>query len=787
MSAALMPFPNTPAPQWQHIPHDLKDRAQWIMWRWAYTKDAKLTKVPIEAATGGQASSTDPATWCAYNALLLALHGPRQGSSGAGFVVTEADPYCGIDLDKCRDAETGDIAPWAQREIDRFGSYTEVTVSGTGIRIWLRGSKGTHARCKVPVQVDGILVGTLECYDQGRFFTLSGHHIPTTPTTIEPRQAELDAFLSEHLPARPQRESQPPRAPGPLARSDAEIIEHAMRATNGGAFVALFRHGDLSGYDGDQSRADLALASHLAFWTNGDAGTVDRLFRQSALMREKWDERRGTQTYGERTIEAALAGQTEGYTGARNGSAPAITATDPQDRERPPDDTVKPFPVEVLPESLRRFVVEGAAAKGCPVDFIAVPLLVYAGAAIGATRVLKVKNYWYEAPRVWAAPVGEPGDKKTPALDLARTAVDRHQRTLAKQHRDALKKWENDDKTTRGDKPRLEQVMTTDATLEALAGLLGDNPRGILMAQDELTGWVRGMGQYKQAKGADRQQWLSLWSGSPIIVNRRNRPDALVLPRPFVAVCGGLQPDMLGELSDERGRRDGFIHRVLFTHPDPMPLGEWTEAEVAPSTLDACHAVFAQLFALEPVQDDTDGTACPQEVTFTKDGKAVWVEWFNAHTRQVNAPTFSLALRGPWAKLVSYAARFALILQGVRKAAGEASTEDVDAVSVAGAADLIEYFKSHARRVYRNLLATPEDKQVTEALVWMRRRGGTTFTSREVQNSGLHGIHKREDAQALLRLLDDRGYGKATDPEKVKGGTRVTFTLGDNQRSTVDS
>ena len=230
-----MTFPQTPAPDWLLMVQELKAARQWLNWRWEVTKDGRLTKVPYEAATGEKADTTDPRTWCDYATAKDAV---LQGRfPGVGFVVTEHECLCGIDLDKCRDPETGVIAPWARREIARFNSYAEVTVSGTGIRIWVRGTKGDNERCKVTT---GPLAGHIECYDRERFFTLSGQHIAGTPMLIEPRQAELDAFLAEHLPPRPQREPRPPREPRPLACSDAQIIEKALGASNGAAFAALW-------------------------------------------------------------------------------------------------------------------------------------------------------------------------------------------------------------------------------------------------------------------------------------------------------------------------------------------------------------------------------------------------------------------------------------------------------------------------------------------------------------------------------------------------------------------
>jgi hypothetical protein len=93
------------------------------------------------------------------------------------------------------------------------------------------------------------------------------------------------------------------------------------------------------------------------------------------------------------------------------------------------------------------------------------------------------------------------------------------------------------------------RVVADDTTIEALAGILESNPRGVLVARDELAGWVRAMDQYKGGKGADRQIWLSLWSNAPISVDRKGSPEPVIVESPWVSVTGSIQPEILPDLS----------------------------------------------------------------------------------------------------------------------------------------------------------------------------------------------------------------------------------------------
>lgn len=281
------------------IPARLREVARWVVWRYV-TRKGKPTKVPFSAIDGRAASATDPATWSNFDQALAAFE--SGGFDGIGFVFTGDDLLCGIDLDNCV-GESGKLERWAQAIVDRVGTYTEISPSGRGVKLFVLAKLPRGRRRK----------GKVELYDTARFFTVTGQHLPGTPPTVEERQAEIEAMHAEIF-----GQESPPTPPRPVAvpppvASDDELLSKARAARNGPRFSALFDHGDTSGHDGDHSAADLALCSHLAFWTGGDPVVTDRLFRRSALIRPKWDERRGEATYGERTIQAALRAATEFY------------------------------------------------------------------------------------------------------------------------------------------------------------------------------------------------------------------------------------------------------------------------------------------------------------------------------------------------------------------------------------------------------------------------------------------------------------------------------------------
>ena len=141
------------------LPEELRQRHQWVVWK-LEERDGKPTKVPYIAGGGGKASSTDSLTWRSFEEAVQALETGRY--NGIGFVFSSGDPFAGIDLDKCRDPETGALEEWAEKIVEDFGGYAEVSQSGTGVHIIVMGKAPNKKRGKV------------EAYSSERYFTMTG-------------------------------------------------------------------------------------------------------------------------------------------------------------------------------------------------------------------------------------------------------------------------------------------------------------------------------------------------------------------------------------------------------------------------------------------------------------------------------------------------------------------------------------------------------------------------------------------------------------------------------------
>ena len=281
----------------ENIPQELRDRKAWVTWRVEH-QGGRTVKPPFNPRTSRKAKSNDPSTWGSFDEALGAYE--SGGYDGIGFQLTS--PFVGVDLDGCRNPESGFIDDGAQAIIEQLDSYTEVSPSGRGIHILAEGQlpPGRH-------RISGV-----ELYDRGRYFTVTGRQVADTPSNVESRSVELAAL---HLQLFGQEPSAVPRtvesqastkAHASASVSDEDLVVRMKAANDGQRFERLWRGEWEDDYE-SQSHADLALCAKLAFWTGRDADRIDRLFRQSGLYRSKWDERRGAQTYGEMTIAQAKA------------------------------------------------------------------------------------------------------------------------------------------------------------------------------------------------------------------------------------------------------------------------------------------------------------------------------------------------------------------------------------------------------------------------------------------------------------------------------------------------
>jgi len=280
----------------QAIPRELKARPQWVCF--------KSDKTPVNPRTGRNAKADDPTTWATFAEAVKYYEAHKNnGIAGLGYEFSYYDKYTGCDWDDCRDPETGQLKYCAQVLLDYLSSYGEASPSGTGYHVLLAGKLPRGEGNQTPLNCGG----KIEVYNVDRFFTVTGNHLPGTPTTIQEWNKELKAFHAQVI-AKPKAKNSGPSPT--LDLSDQELIEKALHAADGAKFSRLWK-GDTTGYP-SLSEADYALAHKLAFWTNKNPERIDRLFKQSGLCQDperlkKWKR------LAAQTIRKAIANTPEGY------------------------------------------------------------------------------------------------------------------------------------------------------------------------------------------------------------------------------------------------------------------------------------------------------------------------------------------------------------------------------------------------------------------------------------------------------------------------------------------
>jgi len=282
-----------------HIPEVLIRRPHWLGWKFQRRGD-KCAKVPVNPHTGRLASVVDRGAWSGFEQAKRARE--RFGCDGLGFVLS-GNGIVAIDLDHCVtwDQDRFHINKQAEDIVGWLNSYTEFSPSRGGIHIWLFGCLPEASRRNDAARI--------EIYTNRQYVTVTGDRVPGSAEVLENRVKEVFALYRQFFPSRNSGSGCPvePRSrvsagyryPGIV--DDDGLLERARAAKNGARFRALFDEGGLCGYP-TESEADQALCNLLAFWTGHDSERMDRLFRRSARMRDKWNR----QDYRDRTIGRAL-------------------------------------------------------------------------------------------------------------------------------------------------------------------------------------------------------------------------------------------------------------------------------------------------------------------------------------------------------------------------------------------------------------------------------------------------------------------------------------------------
>lgn len=464
---------------------------------------------------------------------------------------------------------------------------------------------------------------------------------------------------------------------------------------------------------------------------------------------------------------------------------------------------VEPFTPELLPESLRGYVVDVASRiPSVPPDFVAVSAICALAGVVGCRVGIKPKQRddWTVVPNQWGALIGRPSAGKTPAMSEAmkpvkaieideskafKEADQEHQATMkilaiqAQADEKAAKKLIEDGKADQAkvllmssaghnkDEPSRRRIIVKDATVESLGDILSKNPTGLLLERDELTGWLARI-QREDAQ-EERAFFLEAWNGTGSFTVDRIGRGHISIPRCCVSIIGGIQPSKLAPLvrsAVTAKADDGLIQRFqLAVWPDERKNWQWVDRYPCKDAKKAYSEVFNQLWAL-PIPAPDEELPC---LRFTQEAQALFIEWSEAHQAEVRGGEHIDAVESHLLKMDVTVAGLALLfelIQGGREAVGVESTLLALAWS--------DYLKSHVNRVYS--AGTAGSLQGAKLLLKRKDKLPDGFKARDIKRRDWAGLTDSDVVNDALDILCEHGYLIEQPINPALGRPTVTFT-----------
>jgi putative DNA primase/helicase len=475
---------------------------------------------------------------------------------------------------------------------------------------------------------------------------------------------------------------------------------------------------------------------------------------------------------------------------------------------------------EMIPTPLRDWLVDIARRMQCSLDFPAVGAVVALATIVGRQMTIrpKARDDWVCVPNLWGGIVGRPGFMKTPALQAVLRVLDRFVEEAQEEYgeglaeyktklavkkarvgaaREDLKKAAKKKEATdadlaklareavpdmlREEVPTLRRYVVNDTTVEKLGVILQENPNGVLLFRDELTGFLKTLDKFGHE--SDRAFFLESWNGQNPFTYDRIERGTVFIPAVVVSILGGIQPGPLGRYlrgaSTGTGEEDdGLIQRFqLVVYPD-QPEG-WQVVDEPPDAeaRDRAYAVYEALNDLDPAEVGAvvgDGDVALPYLHFADDAQDVFYEWWRRLEAKIRSGHEGPALESHLSKFRSLLPSLALLFHLVDVVDGD-PPGPVSAEATGMAVAWCDFLEAHARRIYA--LGTGADTEPARRLAERIKEGDVNnpFTAREIARKAWSGLTQSEDVSIAIGLLELNGwvYGVERSPGP-EGGRRTT-------------
>jgi hypothetical protein len=436
-----------------------------------------------------------------------------------------------------------------------------------------------------------------------------------------------------------------------------------------------------------------------------------------------------------------------------------------------PGERVPPFPTDLLPAPFSTFVLDVADRLQVPADFVAIPLLVTAATMLGREVWLapKLRDDWKERACLWGAAIALPSVGKTPATVEALRAPHKMQHEFWESYKIDHAAWKKDNDRDPDAEPKFEALIVNDTTVEKLASMMMDSPRGMMLYRDELSGWFGSLNKYRaRGIGDDRQFFLQCWSGGSHRVDRIGRSSVYV-DGLYLSLYGTIQPAVARE-AFRGGDADGMTARFgLLASPD------MTESV---AVIDQRPDFEARATVEQRLRDMRD-VVLDRPLRFDGEAYALLNRWL---LRLINRPE-KREDTGFGQHISKYQAlfpRLALTLHFMRHGSG--APMEVEVKTAQAVQSLIDgYLEPHARKVYGSMAVHPARAGAARIAGWLRKERVGKFTAANVRRKGWGEFAKANDEKVILEamtLLHAYGWVRLEDkPSGVKGGRSTQIAI----------
>ncbi len=692
-----------------------------------------------------------------------------------------------IDIDHC--IVDRKLSEMAEKVIEKLDSYTEISPSGTGVRIIAKTHDFRYDKEKYYINNRKYGLEVYAARDKGQFVTITGNTIRETDirdiTDVLPEV--LDTYMRRPAPQNAEKRMD---APGSFL-SDEEVIEKALNAVNGEKFALLY-DGDISEYP-SQSEAELAFMTVLAFWCGGDEEQIERIYIGSGLYREKWNR----PDYRKATLIKAVNGVKDFYMPVELSSA-ADDFGDPTFPEEPiplNDKTSPSFPVDALPKDIRDYVLAVAESTQTPVDVAASASLSVLSIGMQGKYVIRPKPDWTEPVNTFIAIFMPPSERKSAVCSLMGKPMNEYEKEWNSEHateidfsktqRSILEKRLKslEDQASKG-KAEIDEVRKAsetlsgyqdikplryygdDVTTEKLVSMIAENDgkAAIFSPEGGIFDLLKGM--YTRYVNID--VFLKGYSGDPIRVDRIGRESETIY-HPALTVMLMAQPSVLAGVMDNgnfRGR--GLTARFLYCVPESnVGKRKWSNEPLPHEVYQRYEKCIRNI-----LEDDPD--VKPEVITLSDEAEQLLREFSEELEPKLITEYADIA---DWAgKLVGSVARIAALLcradvRITREFLSDPKPLVVSGEVMANAIRIGRYYLEHAKAAFSILGVDEGIRNCKYVLSAIKKAGLTEVNRRDIMRL-CRSLKTKDEVQTVIDQLVEYGYLAMKPMEQQTGRGR---------------